>query len=130
MYTAVFDDLVRQTGTVTTSQDLEAAEVTTARGSWLTLRYAGLVGALVMFALALTPSLLPRPWMYEALVAGVGAAVGYGLGVLVWWAIRRIWKSPVSASVSRWGWRTLAVAGPLVIIGGPDFGPSLAERSA
>ena len=97
-------------------------EVGPARDTWLTLRYPGLVGALVLFVLALTPSLLPRPWLYEGLVAGVGASVGYGLGVLVWWAIRRIWKPAVSPVVARWGWRVLAVAGPLLVIVGLILG--------
>jgi uncharacterized membrane protein len=87
------------------------------RQSWLTLRFPGLVGALVMFALALTPSLLPRPWFYEGLVAGVGALFGYGLGVFVWWAIRRFWKLPIAPGVARWGWWSLLVLAPIVVLG-------------
>ena len=86
------------------------------RHSWLTFRYPGLVGALVMFALALTPSLLPRPWMYEALVGAVGALIGYGLGTLLWWVVRRIWKRPISPTVSHWGWVALAIFGPVVAL--------------
>ena len=107
---------------MTTPQEAAEPNVGQVRTSWLTLRYPGLVGALIVFLLALTPSLLPRPWLYEALVAGVGAAVGYGLGVLVWWAIRRMWKPTISPTVARWGWRGLAVAGPLLIIGGLILG--------
>ncbi|HEX5018456.1 MAG TPA: alpha/beta-hydrolase family protein [Actinomycetes bacterium] len=86
------------------------------RERWLTLTYPGLVGAVVMFALALTPSLLPRPWMYEGLVAGVGAIVGYAFGVLVWWAVRKVWKRPIQPRVARAGWWLLLVIAPLVMI--------------
>jgi uncharacterized membrane protein len=87
------------------------------RHSVLTLTYPGLVGALVMFALALTPSLLPRPWLYEGLVAGVGSLFGYALGVFVWWVVRRIWKRPIAPKVVRWGWWVLLVLAPIVAIG-------------
>ncbi len=30
--------------------------------------------------MSLTPSLLPRPWLFEGIIAGFGAAIGYGLG--------------------------------------------------
>ncbi len=47
----------------------------------------GLIGATIMFALGLTPSLLPRDWFYQGLVSGLAAGIGYGLGRvthLVW----------------------------------------------
>ena len=40
--------------------------------------WAGLVGAVLGFGIALTPSLLPRPWLFEGIIAGLGAAIGYG----------------------------------------------------
>ena len=79
-----------------------------ARTKVLSLTYPGLIGALLFFFLSLTPSLLPRPWLYEAIVAGVGSLVGYALGVFVWWVIRKIWKGPVAPRISRWGWIALA----------------------
>jgi uncharacterized membrane protein len=39
-------------------------------------------GAL-FFCLSLTPSLLPRDWLFQGLIGGVNAAFGYGLGVLI-----------------------------------------------
>lgn len=44
----------------------------------------GLVGAVAMFVLGLTPSLLPRDSFYQAIVSGVGAGIGYALGLLCW----------------------------------------------
>lgn len=83
----------------------------------LSLTYPGLLGGLLFFFFSLTPSLLPRPWMYEAVVAGVGSLFGYALGVFVWWVIRRIWKGPVAPGVSRWGWIAMAIVAPIVILG-------------
>jgi uncharacterized membrane protein len=40
------------------------------------------VGAL-LFCLSLTPSLLPRSWLFQGVIGGVNAAIGYGIGVFV-----------------------------------------------
>ena len=37
-------------------------------------------GAL-FFCLSLTPSLLPRDWLFQGLIGGINAAIGYGIGV-------------------------------------------------
>lgn len=37
---------------------------------------AGLLGAVVLACLSLTPSLLPRPPLFQGVVSGVAAAVG------------------------------------------------------
>ena len=37
----------------------------------------------MFFCLSLTPSLLPRDWLFQGLISGVNAAFGYGLGVLI-----------------------------------------------
>ena len=38
-------------------------------------------GAL-FFCLSLTPSLLPRDWLFQGLIGGINAAIGYGIGVV------------------------------------------------
>jgi uncharacterized membrane protein len=48
------------------------------------------VGALVLFAAALGPSLMPRSPLYQGAIAGVCAALGYGVGTFVGWGGRRI----------------------------------------
>lgn len=52
--------------------------------------FAGLVGALVFFVISVTPSLLPRSWIFQALVSGIAAAIGYAVGTLIGWALAAI----------------------------------------
>jgi uncharacterized membrane protein len=46
------------------------------------------LGAL-FFCLSLTPSLLPRDWLFQGLIGGLTAAIGYGIGVFVEKMLRR-----------------------------------------
>ncbi|MFC7533070.1 alpha/beta hydrolase [Actinoplanes sp. GCM10030250] len=54
-------------------------------GKRFTYSFAGLAGATVLFCLSLTPSLLPRGYLFQGLVSGVLAATGYALGTLSAW---------------------------------------------
>lgn len=54
------------------------------------LNYVGLVVATVFFALSVTPSLVPRDWLFQGLISGINAALGYGLGCLVEWGFRAL----------------------------------------
>ncbi|MFW0796892.1 alpha/beta-hydrolase family protein [Gordonia sp. CPCC 205515] len=62
--------------------------------------FAGMVTALVFFWLSMTPSLLPRGGLFQGVVGGASAAVGYCLGVFLAWLTRfmisrdRRWPSP------------------------------------
>ncbi len=58
--------------------------------SLLRLRFVGVVFGAVFFCLSLTPSLLPRSWLLQGLISGINAAIGYGLGVVVEKAVRRL----------------------------------------
>ena len=78
--------------------------------------FLGLVGATLAFGAALTPSLLPRPWVFEGVIAGLGAALGYGLGVLLSWLVRRLPIPEPGATAKRWAWRGLAVGGPALAV--------------
>ncbi|MBF6481925.1 hypothetical protein IU408_27845, partial [Nocardia cyriacigeorgica] len=42
------------------------------RRGWLRLEFGGLVGALVLIWLSLTPSLLPRDALFQGVVTGAG----------------------------------------------------------
>lgn len=46
---------------------------------------AGVVLAIVFFAVSLTPSLLPRPWLMQGAVSGIAMAAGYGIGAGIGW---------------------------------------------
>lgn len=59
----------------------------------------GLVVGVAFAMLAMTPSLLPRGWLFQGVVSGISAAIGYAVGVTAAWALRR------------WGrWRRVAAA--------------------
>ncbi|MFD0361651.1 alpha/beta hydrolase [Nocardia sp. GCM10030253] len=57
------------------------------------LNYVGLIVATVFFALSVTPSLVPRDWLFQGLISGVNAALGYGLGCMLEWLFR-LWIRP------------------------------------
>ena len=75
--------------------------------------YLGLVGSVVGFFAAMTPSLLPRPPLYQGLIAGIGAVFGYGIGTLLSWVVRRLGVPEVPRAGKRVAWRVLAFAGPV-----------------
>lgn len=83
------------------------------RTSW---SFSGLIGAIVGFTLALTPSLLPRPGAFLGVVAGVGAVVGYGLGVLVAKALRGLGVPRAKGRAMRRAWLALEVLGPIAVL--------------
>lgn len=78
------------------------------------LRYTlpGLWVAVVFAVLSFTPSLLPRPALFQGLITGIDAAIGYGLGVLGAWIWREFADRPPRAP-SRRAWAVLAVTAVL-----------------
>ncbi|MVU77546.1 hypothetical protein GPX89_09875 [Nocardia sp. ET3-3] len=59
----------------------------------LGLDFVGLVFALFFFAWSLSPSLLPRDWIFQGIVSGVTSVTGYGVGLLLAFPVRR-WVAP------------------------------------
>ncbi|MCV7385451.1 alpha/beta hydrolase [Mycolicibacter longobardus] len=57
--------------------------------SLLQLKFVGVAFGALFFCLSLTPSLLPRDWLFQGLIGGINAAFGYGLGVLIGAAVNR-----------------------------------------
>ncbi|WP_297008373.1 alpha/beta-hydrolase family protein [uncultured Corynebacterium sp.] len=62
----------------------------------LRLSYTGSVVATVMMLLSMTPSLLPRGPLFQGVVTGASAAVGYLIGVFVSWLVRYMMNSDPS----------------------------------
>ncbi|WP_286930633.1 MULTISPECIES: alpha/beta hydrolase [Aeromicrobium] len=71
---------------------------------WIRLTLPGLLGAFAFALLSLTPSLLPRPALFQGLVTGVTAAIGYGLGVALAW-VWRAFADREARRPSRRQWR-------------------------
>lgn len=81
-------------------------------GRWLRRFSAtGLVLALLWFCLSFTPSLIPRAWYYQAVISGVSAVGGYGVGAFVeWFAVKVGLRIRWTARASRVAWWVLAGA--------------------
>ena len=47
------------------------------------LDFVGVAFGALFFCLSLTPSLLPRNYLFQGLIGGINAAIGYGIGVLI-----------------------------------------------
>src|SRR5688572_6107581 len=83
------------------------------------LCFGGLVIALFFFWLSLTPSLLPRAWLFQGVVSGLSAVVGYGFGSLISALVRRSGRAEPSPEYKRIAWIVLAVVavlGSLVLL--------------
>ncbi|WP_307796862.1 alpha/beta-hydrolase N-terminal domain-containing protein [Williamsia soli] len=73
--------------------------------------FGGLVVATVSVWLSMTPSLLPRGWLFQGVVSGASAAIGYGVGVLGSMLVRYVVRREASANAKRIAWRVLAGVG-------------------
>ncbi|MBY4229286.1 alpha/beta-hydrolase family protein [Rhodococcus fascians] len=63
--------------------------------SWglLRLDFTGIAFSALFFCWSLTPSLLPRGWLFQGIIGGINSAIGYAFGVAVGWAVTRWWLS-------------------------------------
>jgi uncharacterized membrane protein len=78
--------------------------------------YIGLAGATIFFCLSATPSLLPRGWLFQGVISGLLAALGYGLGVLTGSVARLVLGRQRLPAPSRTAWRVLAVTATVLIV--------------
>lgn len=60
---------------------------------WLSLDFTGIAGGALFFCWSLSPSLLPRDWLFQGLIGGINAAIGYGVGCVVGWVVHRLFLS-------------------------------------
>ena len=99
------------------------------------LCFGGLVGALAFFVISVSPSLLPRGWLFQGIVSGINLAVGYGLGsaasAMVRAGMRRADRAEPSAQVKRYAWWGLlgaaVVAVPLALWWGNTWNQTTRE---
>ncbi|GAA5044459.1 alpha/beta hydrolase [Nocardia callitridis] len=96
------------------------------------LNYVGLVIATIFFALSVTPSLLPRDWLFQGLISGINAALGYGVGCVLEWLFRlwiRPWlrkKLPVPSPPT---WVRYAVKSAILFTAGVSAGLMLVQSA-
>ncbi len=74
------------------------------RPRWWHLDPGGAVLGLLLAALSVTPSLVPRPPLLQGAVAAVAFGLGYLLGTAVWLAVRRIVTVRPALRVQRMLW--------------------------
>jgi uncharacterized membrane protein len=53
------------------------------------LDFTGVAFGALFFCVSLTPSLLPRDWLFQGLIGGLTAAIGYGIGAFLERMLRR-----------------------------------------
>lgn len=76
----------------------------------------GIAVALLFYCWSLSPSLLPRPWYLQAVATGISLVTGYGLGVLLAWAIRKCgFTTSWRTEYRRVGWYLLGVVAIVVV---------------
>ncbi|SNY49925.1 alpha/beta hydrolase [Paractinoplanes atraurantiacus] len=68
----------------------------------------------VFYCLSYTPSLLPRTWSLQGVVAGLTAAIGYALGTAIGALVR--WRWWPSRRAERIAWRVLFLLVPPLIL--------------
>lgn len=86
----------------------------------------GLAMALVFWWQSLSPTMLPRSWVAQAVVTGVCAAVGYAVGTLIHDVVLRLGRRANRQPSERVRWaapRVLAVAAAVVLVTGAVVWP-------
>lgn len=81
----------------------------------LGLNFAGFAMGCFFFCMSLTPSLLPRPWLYQGLIGGIAFILGYGVGLFISWLGRTIVRREPNAKTKDIAWLALAITAPTAI---------------
>lgn len=71
--------------------------------------FLGLVAAVLFLCASLTPSLLPRDWIFQSIVSGLVMAAGYGIGTLFSHLWRHLPVGEPPPGVKRAAWLALQV---------------------
>ncbi|MDG3014178.1 alpha/beta hydrolase [Speluncibacter jeojiensis] len=93
-------------------EEAEAATADRSRRWWLPRRYTylGLLVALLFFLASLTPTLLPRGPLFQGVVSGGSAAIGYWIGILLSMFLRWLVQRELPRLIKLIAWWLLAVA--------------------
>jgi len=83
-------------------------------GLWFHYSLPGAWVAVIFACLAFTPSLLPRPGVFQGFVCGINAAIGYGLGVTGAFVWREFADRPPRAP-RPWAWRVFLIVALVVL---------------
>jgi uncharacterized membrane protein len=73
--------------------------------------FMGTAVGLVFLWLSMTPSLLPRGPLFQAIVSGAAGATGYGIGVFAVWLYRYMFSKDTTPPAPRLAWIGLVVIG-------------------
>lgn len=76
----------------------------------------GILLGTLLFAVSLTPSLLPRPFAHQVVLSGVALAVGYGLGVFGRWIWYSMGLPSMPSRAGLFAKRSLAVISMLLVV--------------
>ena len=76
----------------------------TPRRRWWFIDPGGSLGGLLLAILSVTPSLLPRPALFQGVITAVAFGIGYMLGALLWAGIRALIRARAQNS-----WHTSAL---------------------
>ena len=77
------------------------------------LGFGGLLVALLFFWMSLTPSLLPRAWLFQGIVSGLSAVIGYGIGSAISALVLQLARAERMPAYQRSAWMVLAGAAVL-----------------
>ncbi|MEE2033868.1 alpha/beta hydrolase [Rhodococcus chondri] len=104
------------------SEPDDAAPPLTSRLGAGTLRWlarfhpVGLAMALLFYCWSLSPSLLPRAWYLQGVATGISVVTGYGIGVLLAWAVRKCgFTANWSPTLKKVGWYLLAAVALVIV---------------
>ncbi|MFF2277619.1 alpha/beta hydrolase [Agromyces sp. NPDC058126] len=86
------------------------------KAHWWRLDPGGALVGLLAAALSMTPSLLPRPALFQGIITALAFLIGYGVGVGAWWLVRRFVRWRPTPSQRRIGWWVYAGAAVLLAI--------------
>jgi uncharacterized membrane protein len=108
---------VSETVDEATAEPAPDAPVTVGEAWWVRhYTFTGTAGGLVFIWFSMTPSLLPRGPLFQALVSGLSGATGYALGVFAVWLVRYMRSKDSSPPAPRPAWLILIAAGVIGMV--------------